>query len=91
MRESAPCRTASSSLPELTWRAMLPLTVAMPFSIRSGATSNSSTLVARQRRHMRDAAAHLARANDTDRLDFAGHYTDPVDGLLSSPDCCSAN
>ena len=39
MRASAAWRTLSSSLPELTWRAMLPLTVAMPFSMRSGATS----------------------------------------------------
>ena len=40
---------------------------------------------------MGDAAAHLARADDADRLDFAAHYTDPVDGLFGAQFLCSAN
>ena len=39
MRAIASLRSFSSSLPEPTWRAMLPLIVAMPFSMRSGEIS----------------------------------------------------
>ena len=52
----------------LTWRAMLPLMVAMPALIRSGDDVVEQHVEAGERADMRDAAAHLAGA---DHADFA--------------------
>ena len=74
MRFSAACMSASVMTPRDTWRAMLRSMVARALSTASFFTSFMATSIAGQRDHMGDAVAHLAGADDADRLDAGlGH------------------